>query len=140
MKKKKLIFVTPEELHEELMQDEAFRELYENPSIRYQTGRNVAKARILKGYTQEELADLIGTSQPNIARIERGKIDSLAMFERISKALKTEAIAPTLGCLDSKLTVNNTAVESSYSDLALSTLDNSQEVPWLHSSSDYLTH
>src|SRR3989344_8481023 len=87
------------ELFDYLTQDEGFRRAYSSPSLAYATGRNVAEARIIKDFTQKELAKQIGTSQPNIARIERGVIDSLALLEKIGKALNTEVIPPTFSCV-----------------------------------------
>ena len=35
----------------------------------------IARLRILRGLTQKQLADLAGTQQPSIARLESGKAD-----------------------------------------------------------------
>lgn len=49
---------------------------------------NVEKIRKLRGLTQTQLADLVGTSQPHISRIERGDDGPpLKMFAEIATAL-----------------------------------------------------
>ena len=49
----------------------------------------IYEARTEAGLTQAELADLVGTSQPNIARLEDAdyRSHSLSMLQRIAKAL-----------------------------------------------------
>lgn len=49
---------------------------------------NVAHYRKLRGLTQTDLAEMIGTSQPHISRIERGdEGPPLEMFRKIAEAL-----------------------------------------------------
>jgi len=51
-------------------------------------GYQVARLRILRGLTQSKLAEMVGTHQPSIARLENGsRIPSLSFLERIAKAL-----------------------------------------------------
>ena len=51
-------------------------------------GYQVARLRIQHGLTQAQLAELVGTHQPSIARLENGTSDpSLAFLKRIAKAL-----------------------------------------------------
>jgi transcriptional regulator with XRE-family HTH domain len=51
-------------------------------------GKNVRQLRIMRNKTQEELAEDIGISQVQIARIESGKINtSILNLYLISKAL-----------------------------------------------------
>ena len=71
----------------EQLQEPAFREEYEALEPAYQ----IARLRILRGMTQQELAEKVGTQQPSIARIESGKRRaSIAMLERIAEALDAE--------------------------------------------------
>ena len=66
------------------MQDPDFRAEYEALEPAYQ----IARRRIEKGLTQEELADLIDTKQPSIARLESGRrAPSLAFLRRVADAL-----------------------------------------------------
>lgn len=48
----------------------------------------VARLRILRGLTQEQLAELVGTKQPGIARLESGaSIPTLAFLRKVAAAL-----------------------------------------------------
>ena len=48
----------------------------------------VARLRIMRGLTQEELAEKVGTRQPSIARLESGKSEpSLSFLRRVVEAL-----------------------------------------------------
>ena len=51
---------------------------------------NPVKLRVEHGLTQQDLADISGVSQPNIAAMERGTRPITArMFERIKTAVET---------------------------------------------------
>ncbi len=51
-------------------------------------GFQVACLRIERGLTQTQLADLVGTKQPSIARLERGETTpSLQFLKRVAEAL-----------------------------------------------------
>lgn len=51
-------------------------------------GYQVARLRMLRGLTQAQLAELIGTRQPSIARLENGSsIPSLTFLKKIAAAL-----------------------------------------------------
>jgi len=60
-------------------------------SRRFELGYQIARLRLLRGMTQAELADKVGTRQPSIARLENGNsMPSLSFLERIAKALDAE--------------------------------------------------
>jgi DNA-binding XRE family transcriptional regulator len=66
------------------MQDPAFRAAADDLEPAYQ----VARLRILRGLTQGQLADLVGTKQPSIARLESGKMEPrLSFLRRVVEAL-----------------------------------------------------
>ncbi len=68
----------------EQMQDPEFRAATEELEPAYQ----VARLRIMRGLTQERLAELVGTKQPSIARLESGKIEpKLSFLRRVVEAL-----------------------------------------------------
>lgn len=68
----------------EQLQDPEFVEALKELEPGYQ----VARLRILRGLTQAELAEMVGTQQPSIARIESGKTTpSIAFLRKISDAL-----------------------------------------------------
>ena len=53
-----------------------------------EAGYAVARLRMLKGLTQQQLADLVGTKQSSIARLESGKSQPrLSFLRRIVRAL-----------------------------------------------------
>ena len=67
------------------MQD-ARRELAE--AFMYDEHNSLTKLRLLRGYSQQQLAKSIGTSQPHIANIEAGKIEpSFSTASKIADAL-----------------------------------------------------
>ena len=69
---------------EKELQDPEFRAAYEALEPAYQ----VARLRILRGLTQEQLAELVGTKQPSIARLESGKTaPRLDLLRRVVEAL-----------------------------------------------------
>jgi transcriptional regulator with XRE-family HTH domain len=48
----------------------------------------IARLRILRGLTQEQLAERVGTKQPSIARLESGKGEpKLSFLRRVAEAL-----------------------------------------------------
>lgn len=51
-------------------------------------GYQVARLRILRGLTQAQLAEMVGTRQPSIARLENGtSAPSLSFLYKIAEAL-----------------------------------------------------
>ncbi|MGV3679659.1 MAG: helix-turn-helix transcriptional regulator [Acidovorax sp.] len=53
---------------------------------------SLSKLRLTRGYSQQQLAHLIGTSQPHIANIEAGKIDP--QFQTVTRL--ADALGVTL--------------------------------------------
>jgi transcriptional regulator with XRE-family HTH domain len=73
-----------EDLKAELLSDPEVRAEYEALEPAYQ----VARLRILRGLTQAELADMVGTKQPSIARLESGtKEPTMAFLRKVADAL-----------------------------------------------------
>jgi len=82
------------------MRDPEFRKAYEDLEPAYQ----VARLRIMRGLTQKELADLVGTKQPSIARLESGSdLPRLSFLQRVVEAL-IEADSETATADDVTLT------------------------------------
>ena len=51
-------------------------------------GYQIARLRIMRGLTQAQLAELVGTKQPSIARLEAGEtLPSLSFLEKVAAAL-----------------------------------------------------
>lgn len=64
----------------------------------------VFEARLKRGLTQKKLANLIGTKQPSIARLEAGNLlPNLKFLNKIAEALNTELIAPKFAFIDKKV-------------------------------------
>lgn len=73
-----------EEWEAEQMQEPEFRAAAEELEPSYQ----VTRLRILRGLTQEQLAQLVGTKQSSIARLESGKAEPrLSFLRRVVEAL-----------------------------------------------------
>ena len=69
--------------------DPELRELIEEETLHAHVARMIYEARTQAGLTQQELARLVGTKQPVIARLEDADYDghSLSMLQRIATAL-----------------------------------------------------
>ena len=77
-------FTTFREWEAKQMQDPEFRAACERQEAAYQ----VARLRMLKGMTQKELAELVGTNKSSIARLESGNREpSISFLRRIVDAL-----------------------------------------------------
>ncbi len=78
-----------EELLQEQLKDETFRKEYDELEEEFVLSREVIALRKQNNLTQKELAELVGTSQPAIARLESGNYKnlSLSFLRRIAKAL-----------------------------------------------------
>ena len=75
---------TLQELETQYMQDAEFATAMQELEPGYQ----VARLRIMRGLSQKELAELTGTKQPAIARLESGeKLPSLSFLRRVAEAL-----------------------------------------------------
>jgi len=67
-----------EQVEAHLLQDPETRRAYEELELAYQ----IARLRISRGLTQQELADRVGTKQPSIARLESGRTSPNVRFLR----------------------------------------------------------
>jgi len=73
-----------EDWEAEQMRDPEFRAAAEELEPAYQ----VARLRIMRGLTQKELAEKVGTKQSGIARLESGNVEpNLSSLKRIAQAL-----------------------------------------------------
>lgn len=76
--------VSLDDVLKEKLRDPEFREAYEQLEVAYQ----IAQLRIARGLTQEELAKLVGTKQPSIARLESGReAPRLSFLKRVTEVL-----------------------------------------------------
>lgn len=94
------------EYQKRVLKNESFKKAHEEHDLAFEIGQMVVEARIIRGLTQTELAQLVGTKQSGIARLENGyKLPSLRFLEKIAKALKTELLAPIFAFLKPKTPV-----------------------------------
>jgi len=76
-----------EDWESEKLQDPAFAAAAESLEPGYQ----VARLRMQRGLTQTQLAELVGTRQPSIARLENGtSAPSLTFLNKIAAALEAK--------------------------------------------------
>jgi ribosome-binding protein aMBF1 (putative translation factor) len=69
--------------------DQELQRLIEEEAVNAQVAALIYQARLKAGLTQQQLANLVGTKQPVIARLEDAEYEghSLTMLQRIAKAL-----------------------------------------------------
>ena len=76
--------VTWDDVREELLSDPEVRQAYDDLEPAYQ----VARLRIRRGLSQKQLAELVGTKQPSIARLESGQVaPRLSFLKRVVEAM-----------------------------------------------------
>ena len=72
----------------ELLNDPEFRKAYDDLDPIYQLIRKLIAYRIKKGLTQKELAEIIGTKQSSISRLEAAsQLPSLSFLKSVADAL-----------------------------------------------------
>lgn len=73
-----------EEVKAQLLADPEVQQAYDALEPAYQ----IARLRIARGLTQTQLAQLVGTKQPSIARLESGASQpSMAFLQKVAAAL-----------------------------------------------------
>jgi ribosome-binding protein aMBF1 (putative translation factor) len=81
------------ELRERDMTSPAFRDAYEKAGRAIELGEKVRRLREARGWSQAELGQRMGASQPFIARLELGGVQpTIPTLERVSAALGAELI------------------------------------------------
>jgi len=89
-----------------ILSNSAVRREYEKPDIAFDIAKTIIRARALRGINQKKLADLVGTKQPSIARLESGSaLPSLSFLSKIAEALDTRLLAPEFEIFREKPTV-----------------------------------
>lgn len=90
-------------INKRLQEDKEFAKVYydKENDFAFDVANLITEARLHAGLTQDALAKKIGTTQPAIARIERGSaLPSLSFLQKIAKALGTYLIAPKFGFME----------------------------------------
>lgn len=87
---------------QKLFKNPEFKRVYEDKSdLYFETSEMVEEIRMKAGLTQAKLAEMIGTRQSSIARIEGGTtLPSLSFLKRIAEALDTYLIPPKFASLE----------------------------------------
>ena len=76
------------QMRKQLLEDPECAAAYEEMAPEYEIARQLIKARLERGMTQEELAAKVGTRQSNISRIERGQQNtSIGLLNKVAKGL-----------------------------------------------------
>lgn len=82
-----------EEVKLRLLKDPKVREAYENPPLPLATARTVVERRRELSITQKELAEMMGSSQAQVWRIESGQFNpTLKTLSKLEVALGTSLI------------------------------------------------
>ena len=75
------------EKHTELMQDAEYARKFEEQQEEFNVARELIRARMQAGLTQQEVAQRMGTTQSVIARMESGKpMPSLRSLKKYAQA------------------------------------------------------
>jgi ribosome-binding protein aMBF1 (putative translation factor) len=81
------------EMRDRRMAEPGAPEAYERARLAYEIGREVRTLREAKGWSQRELAEAAGMTQPAIARCEAGgTVPTLPVLERLAAALDVELV------------------------------------------------
>ncbi len=82
-----------DEVKNALLSDPEAKKEYDDLELEYTIKSAIIRLRAEKGLSQEELANLIGTKQSAIARLENGQYNpSVRFLNRIAKATDKELI------------------------------------------------
>jgi len=90
-----------DDIKAELLEDPKLKEAYNKIDLPHAIGKMIIDARIAKNMTQARLAELVGTKQPGIARLEKGAaLPSLSLLQKIANAFQTRLLPPRFEFLE----------------------------------------
>lgn len=90
-----------QDLKNELLKNNPNLVLESKRDLAFQVAKHIEEARLVKGYTQKELAHKASTSQSNIARAENGNsLPSLSFLKRLAIAFNTYIIPPKFAFME----------------------------------------
>ncbi|MGW1679009.1 helix-turn-helix domain-containing protein [Saccharopolyspora sp. NPDC002376] len=82
-----------ESLRDRRMAEPGASETYEATRIAYELGRTTRELREQRAWTQSQLAEAAGMSQPAVARFEAGgTIPTIPLLEQLARALGVELV------------------------------------------------
>lgn len=89
------------DIKKEILKNKPGVDLEIKKDLAFQVAKHFEEARLVKGFTQKELAKKIGTSQSNIARTENGNsLPSLSFLKRVAEAFNTYLIPPKFAFME----------------------------------------
>src|SRR3989338_7870389 len=78
-----------------LEENKSFKKEYFSYDLAFEIGQMVQKERVARGLTQGQLANVVGTKQPSIARVENGKVlPSLRFLQKLAHAFDASLVPP----------------------------------------------
>ena len=73
------------------IKDAGFKKAYDQSRDEFELARKLIQARIHSGLSQEDLAELMKTSQSNVARLESGKsLPSMRTLQKFAEATNSQ--------------------------------------------------
>jgi len=101
------------EFEKKLMNNPKFKREFEKVDLAFEIGEMLIEARILKGITQSELAKLLKTKQPSIARAENGEhLPSLSFLQKVAKAIGTYLLPPKFAFMEKAESIDTSSWDS----------------------------
>ena len=89
--KNKSDYIDFQDWHAQKMKNPKFRKIFEEMAPQYMLLHQILRARIAKKMSQKDLADLVGTKQSAISRLESPSANpSLRLVRKVARALDTE--------------------------------------------------
>ncbi|MBU1088379.1 helix-turn-helix domain-containing protein [Patescibacteria group bacterium] len=88
MKRKVRGLTSFEEYEKKLLKNKLVVKMAKKEEYRYQLARSLIKLRLKKKLSQKRLAEMIGSKQPVISRLETGAVKpTMSLLERIAEVL-----------------------------------------------------
>jgi ribosome-binding protein aMBF1 (putative translation factor) len=82
-----------QQLRRKRMAEPGAVEAYEAARLAYELGKAVREMREQRGWTQSQLADAAGLTQPAVARFEAGgTVPTIPVLERLANALDAQLV------------------------------------------------
>ena len=89
------------DLKNKILKNNSSIDLEVKKDLAFQVAKHFEEARLIKGLTQKELAEKIGTNQSNIARTENGSsLPSLSFLKKVAHAFNTYLIPPKFAFME----------------------------------------
>jgi predicted transcriptional regulator len=82
--------IPADKVFKEKLKDPKFRKEYKSFEEEFAVARELIKARTIAKMTQAQVAKKMGTSQSAVARLESGKVGSLASLKKYARATGTK--------------------------------------------------